>query len=217
MSASSEEKETLRTEAFSDGVFAIAITLLVLDIQVPELEALAEKDGLERVLLAQWPVYLAFMISFVNLLIIWVCHHNIFSLIRKTDGKFLYINGFLLLTVTVFPFTAALLGEYIATEYASLVAAIFAATIFFNCLSFNLLWNYVASRRHLLIRDIAPEVVREIRNNGFLGLPFYVVALVVAFWSPALSLAICTAMAVFFGVKGTMQHRAPVTRKATTS
>ena len=114
MSVCNEEKETLRTEAFSDGVFAIAITLLVLDIKVPELDSLVEKGGLAQALLAQWPVYLAFMISFVNLLIIWVCHHNIFSLIRKTDGSFLYINGFLLLTVTVFPFTSSLLGEYTA-------------------------------------------------------------------------------------------------------
>jgi uncharacterized membrane protein len=213
MSVCNEEKETLRTEAFSDGVFAIAITLLVLDIKVPALESLAEKGGLVRALLAQWPVYLAFMVSFANLLIIWVCHHNIFSLIRKTDGKFLYINGFLLLTVTVFPFTSALLGEYIATEYASLAAAIFAATIFFNCLSFNILWNYVAGRQHLLSRDIAPEVIREIRNNGFIGLPFYVAAVAVAFWSPYLSLAICTGMALFFAIKGTVQHLAPTTKR----
>lgn len=214
MSVCNEEKETLRTEAFSDGVFAIAITLLVLDIKVPALESLAENGGLVRALLNQWPVYLAFMISFVNLLIIWVCHHNIFSLIRKTDGNFLYINGFLLLTVTVFPFTSSLLGEYIGTEYASLAAAIFAAIIFFNCLSFNMLWNYVAGRRHLLIRDVAPEVIREIRNNGFIGLPFYVAAVAVAFWSPYLSLAICTGMAVFFAVKGTVQHIASAAKQA---
>ena len=212
MSVCNEEKETLRTEAFSDGVFAIAITLLVLDIKVPELDSLVEKGGLAQALLAQWPVYLAFMISFVNLLIIWVCHHNIFSLIRKTDGSFLYINGFLLLTVTVFPFTSSLLGEYIGTEHASLASAIFAAIIFCNCLSFNILWNYVAGRHHLLIRDIAPEVIREIRNNGFIGLPFYAAAIAIAFWSPYLCLAICTGMAVFFAVKGTVQHIAPATK-----
>jgi len=206
MPACNEEKETQRTEAFSDGVFAIAITLLALELKVPPDRVMAAGGGLKEALLGQWPVYMAFLVSFVNLLIIWVCHHNIFSLIRRTDGKFLYINGFLLLTVSVFPFPSTLVGEYIHTSNASLAAAIFAATIFFNCLSFNLLWNYLAANRDLLKKDISPAVIREIRNNGFIGLPFYVAAVAAAFWSPYLSLAICTGMAVFFAVKGTIQH-----------
>lgn len=210
MANSSEEaKETTRIEAFSDGVFAIAITLLAIELKVPGQEAIRNSGGLGSALLHQWPIYFAFMISFVNLLIIWVCHHNIFSLIKKSDGMFMYINGFLLLTVTVFPFTSALLGEYINTPHAGPVSAVFAAVIFFNCLSFNLLWNYASGKNRLIGGDVHPDTVKEIRNNGFIGLPFYVLAAVIAFFNAYLSIAICTGMAVFFAVKGTVQHLAP--------
>jgi uncharacterized membrane protein len=204
-----DEKETMRAEAFSDAVFAIAITLLALELKVPGAESIKESGCFVNALMHQWPVYFAFMVSFVNVLIIWVCHHNIFSLIKKTDGIFLYINGFLLLTVSVFPFTSALLGEYINTAHSGVAAAIFAATIFFNCLSFNLLWNYASFNNRLLVNRIHPAIVKEIRNNGFVGLPFYVLAVICAFFNAYLSIAICTGMAVFFAVKGTVQHLAP--------
>ncbi len=203
------EKDTMRTEAFSDGVFAIAITLLVLDLKVPPLHLLSEGKTLASFLKEQWHAYLAFTVAFANILIMWVCHHNIFTRIKKTDGVFMYINGLLLFTVTIMPFSASLLSEYIRTPHAGIAGAVFAGTIFLNCLSFNLLWNYASWRRRLVGKDIHPQVIREIRNNGFIGLPFYIAAVFIAFFSPFLSIAICTGMAVFFAVKGTIQHLGP--------
>ena len=94
--------ETARIEAFSDGVFAIAITLLVLDLKVPR--GLAEGRTLADALLAQWPAYLAFASSFMTILIMWVNHHRIFTLVGRSDERLIFYNGLLLMGVTVVPF-----------------------------------------------------------------------------------------------------------------
>src|ERR1700761_2870287 len=114
------EKETGRLEAFSDGVFAIAITLLVLELKVPHLATGEEPTsaGLRFSLLRQWPSYLALFTSFFTVLIMWVHHHTIFKLVRKADARLLFANGFLLLLVSVVPFPTAVVAEYLATPAA---------------------------------------------------------------------------------------------------
>src|SRR5882672_2129896 len=96
--------ETGRIEAFSDGVFAIAITLLVLDLKVPR--ALQDGRTLASSLGAMWPSYLAFVTSFATILIMWINHHRMFTLIGRADDRVMFYNGLLLLGVTVVPFTA---------------------------------------------------------------------------------------------------------------
>src|SRR5437016_4584705 len=93
--AAKDEKETGRVEAFSDGVFSIALTLLILDIKVPQADQLKGASLLD-VLLEQWPLYLAFVTSFVSILIMWTNHHNMFKYIKRTDSNFLLLNGLLL-------------------------------------------------------------------------------------------------------------------------
>ncbi len=105
----SEESGTGRLEAFSDGVFAIAITLLVLDLKVPDLNG-ASPAALGAALLKQWPNYLTLFISFATILIMWVYHHRLFQTARKADTLLLFSNGFLLLLVTVVPFPTALVA-----------------------------------------------------------------------------------------------------------
>src|SRR5215469_15319319 len=92
---SGAEKETGRLESFSDGVFAVAITLLVIDLKVPvvDVNAASPAQVLAQALLGQWPSYLAFVISFATILIMWVNHHTIFKLIWRTDTHFLFVNG----------------------------------------------------------------------------------------------------------------------------
>ena len=109
--------ETARIEAFSDGVFAIAITLLVLDLKVPR--GLAEGRTLADALLAQWPAYLAFASSFMTILIMWVNHHRIFTLVGQSDERLLFYNGLLLMGVTVVPFPTSLVAEYCATTVSA--------------------------------------------------------------------------------------------------
>src|SRR5262249_20251749 len=94
------EKETGRVEAFSDGVFAIAITLLVLNLKIPPPDG---QGNLSQTLLAQWPSFLGFLNSFITILIIWINHHNLFNHIRRTNNVFMLFNGLLLLCVTFLP------------------------------------------------------------------------------------------------------------------
>jgi uncharacterized membrane protein len=94
------EKETARLEAFSDGVFAIAITLLALNLQVPHIENIGGKWALAEALGRQWPSYVAFVTSFFTILVVWVNHHGVFKLVHKASAGLLFANGFLLMTTT---------------------------------------------------------------------------------------------------------------------
>jgi uncharacterized membrane protein len=104
--------DTARLEAFSDGVFAIAITLLVLNIRVP-LASELNGQTLFDALLQQWPAYLAYVVSFVTILLMWVGHHNMFTFIYRIDHTFLLLNGLLLMGIAVVPFPTGLLAEYL--------------------------------------------------------------------------------------------------------
>src|SRR6185436_12372826 len=112
----SAEKENGRLEAFSDGVFAIAMTLLALELKVPHFESSGSHltaAELASGLLHQWPSYLAFITSFFTVLIMWVHHHLIFRLVRRCDLTLLFANGFLLMLVTVVPFPTAVVADYL--------------------------------------------------------------------------------------------------------
>ena len=113
MSEKRGEKETSRVEAFSDGVFAIAITLLILEIKVPHLL---------HALLAEWPSLLAFVLSFSAVLVMWINHHGLFNLMQTIDRRSLVANGLLLLLVTFVPFPTAVLAAYIDQEAAHAAA-----------------------------------------------------------------------------------------------
>src|SRR5436305_1988769 len=103
------EKETTRVEAFSDGVFAIAMTLLILEIRVPSASAGPPLDNwaLLRSLLSLWPSYLAFLLSFGTVLVMWINHHGLFKYAHRANNRLLFANGFLLLVVTFIPFPTA--------------------------------------------------------------------------------------------------------------
>src|SRR2546430_17338014 len=109
-----------RVEAFSDGVFAIAITLLILEIRVPHGDG-----GLWAGLLALWPSYIAFLMSFVVILIMWVNHHELLRMVRRVNYPFLFANGFLLLTVTFIPFPTAVVAANLATPRSEAAGAVF--------------------------------------------------------------------------------------------
>ena len=126
--------ETSRVEAFSDGVFAIAITLLILDVHVPS----ASQGNLGAALIRQWPTYVAYLISFAFIGIMWVNHHRLFNHIRRSDNRLLFLNLLLLLGVTVVPFPTALLAAHADAADRTVAAAVFNGTYvalaFFNVL-----------------------------------------------------------------------------------
>jgi uncharacterized membrane protein len=198
---SNVETATDRTEAFSDGVFAVAITLLVLDIKVPNPSALVQGE-LGKSLLAQWPSILAFVISFFYILIGWINHHRIFALIRKVDGALLILNGYLLLTFVAFPFSASLLATYIQTPHAKVATLVYSGLNLLIAMGFRVVWNY-ASHNHRLIRhDVPASVVKAISGQYNTTLPFFISAVVLAYFWPPVSIGLSVAIILFYTITG---------------
>lgn len=196
-----DEKETGRIEAFSDGVFAIAITLLVLEIKVPN-HSTVETSGLVSALLSLYPSYLAFLTSFATILVMWVNHHRIFSLVRRSDHVFLYWNGLLLLFVTFVPFPTAVLAEYLLHPEAKVAAGIYAGTFLAIAIAFSGLWRHASQSGRLLAQGAKQEDVKEITKQYRFGSPLYLTALVLSFVSVWLSVGLCIVLAVFFAFRG---------------
>jgi uncharacterized membrane protein len=196
----SEEKETTRVEAFSDGVFAIAITLLVLDLKVPRAESLPAGSTLWQYLLGQWPVFTAYLVSFCTILIMWVSHHRLFNQIHRTDDVFMYINGLLLLFISVTPFPTSLLAEHLQHEFAPTAMAIYAGNSLIIAVLFNALWRYAAYKNRLLQRNADPVFVKGVNKQYWIGPPLYLAAFVLAFINVAASIATCALLAIFFAL-----------------
>jgi uncharacterized membrane protein len=192
---------TRRLEAFSDGVFAIAITLLVLNLQVPVPPA-ATADALVKDLVEKWPTYLSFLLSFVTLLIAWVYHHRLLQGAKHAGTGLLYTNGILLLIVASVPFPTALLGAYLTTSAAGVVAAIYAACIGLLNLTYNLLWWVVERQQHRnQLLGWRPPTSMIL---SYLGFPCYLVAAAIAFWSPVVTLVICGTLWVVWTIMAPM-------------
>jgi uncharacterized membrane protein len=181
--------QTSRTETFSDGVLAIAITLLVLDLRVPARHTL---DGsLARALAEQWPAYAAYVTSFLIIGIIWVNHHGVFELIGRVDRVALFLNLLLLMTVAAIPFPTALLSEYLTTggRDARTAALVYSSVMLAMSCGFAALYTYVARRPALLADGIDPTAVRaSIVRFSAIGILLYVGTLVVALLSAPLCL-----------------------------
>lgn len=194
------DKETGRIEAFSDGVFAIAITLLVLDVKVPKPE---ETTRLLPALLAQWPAYGAFLVSFLTILIMWMNHHAIFKYVRRSDNLFLLLNGLLLLCVTLIPFPTALLSAYIERPGDARVAAVvYCGLMLCMAGAFHLVWRYASTNGRLLAPDYDATFVTRLTGQYRFGPALYVLTFALAFVSVPLSIGLCALLALFFTLPG---------------
>jgi len=200
-------KETGRVEAFSDGVFAIAVTLLVLDLRVPITSPLL--DGL----LAEWPVFVAYVISFAFILIMWVNHHWMFQHIVRIDSTFMMLNGLLLLGITVVPFPTNLVAQYVLTSDQKTATAVYSGWFFLIAIFFNLMWRYAAANGRLLNEherqsDLAAVITRRYRWGPI----SYFAAFALAFgWAPA-SLALNLALAIYYAIPREPTVNVPVRR-----
>ena len=193
------EKETGRLEAFSDGVFSIAMTLLVLELRPPVLAGVVTRAALWAALGRMWPSYFSFVTSFATILIMWANHHAIFRLIQRVDTRLLFTNGFLLLMVTAVPFPTALVATYLRTPAATTACAVYAGSFVLICFSYAFLL-LAACRRdgYLLAPNTCDEVSRRLRDCFLVGLPLYALATIAALFSAWLSLGICTALWIFW-------------------
>jgi uncharacterized membrane protein len=190
--------ETGRIEAFSDGVFAIAITLLVLDLKVPAPSI--HGPGLGALLLRQWPSYLAFATSFAFIGIMWINHHRLFTLIRRSDHVLLVLNSLLLFGVTVVPFPTALLAAYLGRRDQRVAAMVYSGTYVVIAVCFNLLWRYAAADNRLLDPKADPKAVSAIHRAYACGPLLYLVAFGLAVISVPASLAMNAALAIYFAL-----------------
>ena len=197
---SADEKETGRVEAFSDGVFGIAITLLVLDLKVPPVTASTSPGALAGALLRQWPMYVAYVLSFATVLIMWTNHHRLFRLIRRSDHTFLMINGMLLMLVTLVPFPTGLLAAHISQPGAVTAAAVYSGTFVLIAILFNVLWRYAAHGGRLLARTHDREAAAAITRQYRFGPLLYLAAFALAFVSVPASVALCAALAAYFAL-----------------
>jgi len=172
------EKETSRVEAFSDGVFAIAITLLILEIHIPEFE---ENVTLLQAVSHEWASFLALLIGFFTILICWINHHYMFSFIRQTNSKLLLFNGFKLLVVTITPFATALLSKHLETDWIESAINIYAFNFMFMGIAMSGIWHYAYSQGFL--KAASKEVLSAASRLYLFSTLFPVAIWIVSFFS----------------------------------
>jgi len=193
-----DARETARLEAFSDGVFAIAITLLVLDLHVPH--GMPAAGALARALAGQWPAYAAFLISFATIGIMWINHHRLFTVIGHVDHALLVLNSLLLLGVIFVPFPTALIAEYVGHPGETVAAAVYSGTFTVIAVVFNVLWRYASSGHRLLRREADHGLVRAITRAYTPGPILYGASFALAFVNVMMSLALTMGLALFFAL-----------------
>lgn len=171
-------KETYRLEAFSDGVFSIAITLLVLEL-IQYLHP-QNGEGLLKSYLHHWEPFLAFLVGFLTILVCWINHHHVFDYIKKTDGKLPWVNGFVLLMITITPLPTAILAEYLGTE-GKFAIAIFGFNYFMIAIASYWLCAYSYNRS--LINEDDREFFHYIKQTYGYSIFYTLLAFLVCFIS----------------------------------
>jgi uncharacterized membrane protein len=188
--------DTARLEAFSDGVFAIAITLLIIEIGVPDIE---QGHGLAPALRDLWPSYFGFALSFVTIGVMWANHHGMFKDIERIDHTMIVLNLLLLLCISFVPFPTAVLAHYMREGENALPATLaYGATFAVTAVFFNVMWVYASRGRRLIDEHVSDMRVRDRTRRYLPGTPLYVLGLGLAFISTWLAIGLWSAMAVFY-------------------
>ena len=185
---------TSRLETFADGIFAIAATLLILNVDAQ----VSEVPDLSARLLHIWPSYLAYAVSFVTIGIMWVNHHAVLEHVRGADRAFLFLNLFLLMCIAFVPFPTRLVAEHIRAEDARDAALAYGFTMVATAIMFSVTWFYAIRGKRLLREDADPAVVAGISRSYLPGPWIYLVGTVIAFASPTASVCVFMATAFFY-------------------
>jgi uncharacterized membrane protein len=189
-----DEPGTARLETFSDGVMAIAATLLVLEIGVGTLHG-----SLGDALLDLWPAYLAYAASFLTIGIIWVNHHAGGVLLGRVDRTLLFINTLLLMVIAFFPFPTKLVADFLTdTDHERSAAVVYGSTLTLMAICYAALWFYAARGRRLIAPDVPQERVDEISRSFAPGSFMYAGATALALLSPIATVIATLAIAVFY-------------------
>jgi uncharacterized membrane protein len=180
---------TSRLEAFADGVFAIAATLLIIEVKLPP-------GDVGQGLLDIWPSYFAYGLSFLSIGIMWVNHHVVLSFVREADRTFLFINLFLLMAIAFVPFPTAIYAEHLHEEGGREAAVAYGLTFVVIAIFFQFFWQY--AKRRLLRPDADRREVSGINRSYWPGVPLYVAATLVALWSAKAALLFFAAIALVY-------------------
>ncbi len=191
-----ESNPNSRLEAFCDGVFAIALTLLIIDIKIPSTEKINSTADFWLALKHIAPSILTFVLSFTIILITWVNHHNAIKLVNRSSPSFIYANGFLLLTVVFMPFPTSLLGEYILTDHSAPAVILYNAVVALNSIGWILICS-AALKNRLAKSEKAALQIRKNGQFGYFAFILYTLFAIMAIWFP-LAIAIVTTLTWIF-------------------
>ncbi len=205
-----DEKETGRLEAFSDGVFAVAITLLVLNIKIPGLESspntLPGDDELWKMLRGEWPMLIAYVTSFATIGVMWLNHHKLFRHIKRVNNPLILINLLLLLIIVFIPVPTALLAEYLIHPEAHTAALLFSGTYFLMASCFNILWRYAAYHNRLLGKNVDSQSVAAISRQYLYGPLLYLIIFGVARINTLACIILSLILVLFFALPDRPLH-----------
>ena len=188
----SEPNPNSRLEAFCDGVFAIALTLLIIDIKIPSTTEINSTADFWHALGHVAPSIFAFILSFIIILITWVNHHASVKLLNGSCVSFIYANGFLLFTVVFIPFPTSLLGEHILTDHAAPAVILYNATLALQAMGW-VLFATSARRGHLGKNEKAITQTRKTGKSAYFAFSLYSLCAIMAIWFP-LPVAIVTTL-----------------------
>jgi uncharacterized membrane protein len=193
---------TARLEAFSDGVFAIAITLLVLEFGISE-----DTQDLGAALLHIWPSYLAYTTTFLTIGVIWVNHHQLFDLVDHVDRPLLFFNTLLLMVVAFLPFPTRLVAQFLRGGDEQTATLAYGCTFIVLALAFQLVWRWMSTGRRLIREDVPQTMLDGINRSFNPGFPLYLGVTALAFVSPLTSIILFLALAVFYALPASLLVR----------
>ena len=179
----SETNTNSRLEAFCVGVFAIALTLLIIDIKIPRTIEINNTSEFWSALAHITPSIVAFLLSFTVILITWVNHHALLKLVDRSSPSFIYANGLLILTVVFIPFPTSLLGEYILTDHSAPAVILFNSVLAMQALSWIVI-THAALKNKLVKNDKSILIIRRNGKFGYFAFTLYSLCAIIAYWFP---------------------------------
>ncbi len=202
------EKDTSRIEAFSDGIFAVAITLLAIEIGV-DIKGIEAAHAIEKTtnsellqqLIALWPKVMVYFNSFASVLLMWMSHHQIFKLLRTTDNKLILANGLLLLIIALVPFPTKTMGEFIRTDAQQTAIVFYTGYSVITSAVYVLLISVAGNnKRNLFLSGTPFEIITSMRKSLWIGFILCAAIFSIAFFAPVAALILNFCMWIFWAV-----------------
>lgn len=190
------ELTTQRIEAFSDGVFAIAITLLILEIKVPHVES---GKSLATELLHLWSSYFGYVFSFIMIGIYWANHHYIFHLYKKSNHYFVLLNILFLMSISFLPFPTTVLAEYVRdAEHRQTAITLYTIGLFLPAFAWLLMWLYASKNHRLIDKNLSPRFVSYLTWQFIISNALYLLAILISLWNGIAGLVVCISLTFIY-------------------